>query len=180
MFRKLGLGFVALIALILGYAAFQPNDYVISRQITIARPADAIFPYINNSKLMMEWAPWPDLDPELKMQYSGPEAGVGAKSTWDSPGKMGAGSATVEDSVLNKTVRTKLEYTRPFHMLQEAEISISDAAAASTSGSSTVTWSVKGQYMYPQKVVGLFLSMDKMVGDNFESGLSKLKSLLER
>lgn len=166
---------VAVIATILLLASLRPSEYTIAREITIDKPAEPIFDYLQNPKRMELWAPWKTLDPHLIMSYSGPNAGVGAKASWDSPGKMGAGSATVVGIVPNKTVRTKLEYKRPFTMNQDAEISIVQSGSQSV-----VKWSVQGHNGFMQRVVFLFMNMDKMVGGNFESGLSNLKSLLEK
>ena len=32
---------------------------------------------------------------------------------------------------------------------------------------------------YPAKVIGIFMSMDKMVGSDFETGLARLKNIVE-
>ena len=35
--------------------------------------------------------PWPEIDPKMVTTVSGPEEGVGAKSSWVSEGQMGVG-----------------------------------------------------------------------------------------
>lgn len=47
------------------------------------------------------------------MTYSGPEEGVGAVSSWESPGQMGTGRAEVVESNLNQNVKTKITFTKP-------------------------------------------------------------------
>jgi hypothetical protein len=42
-----------------------------------------------------------------------------------------------------------------------------------------VTWSMSGQKNFLAKAFGIFASMDKMVGGEFESGLANLKALAE-
>ena len=42
-----------------------------------------------------------------------------------------------------------------------------------------VTWSMAGKNNVIDKVVGLFLNMDKMVGGQFEQGLAAMKSIVE-
>ena len=59
-----------------------------SDEVVIKAPPEALFPLINHSKVMNEWVPWADSDPEMKMEYSGPEEGLGSKSNWKCPGKM--------------------------------------------------------------------------------------------
>lgn len=43
-----------------------------------------------------------------------------------------------------------------------------------------VTWSMTGQYAYIAKVIGVVVNMDKMIGGEFDKGLSELKAIAER
>ena len=42
-----------------------------------------------------------------------------------------------------------------------------------------VTWSMYGPSTFLSKIMGLFFSMDKMVGTDFESGLANMKEIAE-
>ena len=44
----------------------------------------------------------------------------------------------------------------------------------------TVTWAMYGPAAFITKVMGLFFSMDTMIGRDFEAGLASLKALAER
>jgi hypothetical protein len=49
------------------------------------------------------------------------------------------------------------------------------------SGNSTrVTWTLRGTNLYPMKVMGLFVNMDRLMGTHFEAGLENLKQVAER
>ncbi len=174
MLVKILVGLVVIVGAIFIYAAVQPKDYRISREITINAPAEVIFPWINNSKKTSEWMPWASMDPQMTMTYVGPEEGVGAGSKWNSEGKMGVGSATVTESVPNQLVKTKLEYTKPFEGIQFAQIAIASEGTASK-----VKWSVEGENNIIGRVFCLFMNMDKMIGGSFEQGLSALKTKVE-
>lgn len=171
---KFFIGITVIIALVFGYVAMQSPEYEVSREITISAPATKIFPYLNNAKLFETWSPWSKLDPKAEMSYSGPEEGVGAKTSWENGEKLGTGSATVIDSVPNLLVRTKLEYVKPYVMEQEALITIQQVG-----NDNVVIWKVKGKNNFMGRLMCLFMNMDKMVGDNFESGLSNLKQIVE-
>ncbi len=175
MRKKIGLGFLALVLAFLGYVAVQPEDYVVSRTITIDAPAEKIFPYLNNTELGEKWGPWTEVDPGAKMVRTGPAEGVGAKSSWDSTGQLGTGSATIVDSVPNERVGIRLEYTKPMNMNQYAEYLLQ-----SDGRTSHVTWKVSGKNGFPGRVMCVFMNMDKMVGGMFEKGLSNLKTLAEK
>jgi hypothetical protein len=175
MILKIVLGLVVVVALVIGYAAMQPADYVVTRSTTIKAPAEKIFPYLNNSKLAEQWGPWSEVDPNAKMAYSGPDEGVGSKASWDSSGQLGTGSATIVDSRPNERVRIELAYSKPMVMNQ-----ISDYIVEPKGEETTVTWRVEGKNSLPGRVMCLFMNMDKMVGGMFEKGLSNLKALVEK
>jgi uncharacterized protein YndB with AHSA1/START domain len=164
---------IVLIA-IAAYATLQPSEMFISRELIVNAPPEKIFEYINNSKKANEWMPWKESDPGLVMNYSGPEAGVNSKSYWDSKGRMGTGEALVVESILNQTVKTQLTYIRPMTMSQLAEVSLHP-----TNAGTIVRWSVTGKNSFIGRFFCLFMNMDKMVGDQFLSGLNNLKKIIE-
>ncbi len=174
MFIKIVIVVAAIIGGFLIYVAMLPTQMLISRELVVSAPPEVIFPYINNSKKANDWMPWKDSDPDVEMNYTGPDEGVGSKSSWDSKGQMGTGEALVVESVANQVVKTQLTYTRPFQMKQLAEISL-----VPVDGGTKVKWSVSGHNNYFFRLIGVFVSCDKMIGAEFEKGLLKLKSIVE-
>jgi uncharacterized protein YndB with AHSA1/START domain len=177
MFLKISLAVAVAVAAFLIYVAAKDPNYQVSREILIQAPAEKIFPYVNNSKKMNDWNPWMELDPKAKVSFSGPDEGVGTKTSWADGEKLGTGSATVVEAETNKRVRTQLEYRKPFEMTQFAEISIHPEA-----GGSRVTWSVGGNNSFIGRLMCTLsrMSMDDMVGKTFEKGLQKLKNRVEQ
>ena len=47
-------------------------------------------------------------------------------------------------------------------------------------GSTNVTWEMQGPAPFVSKVMQVFVSMDNMVGKDFETGLANLKALAEK
>lgn len=174
MFLKILVLFGLGIGIFLIYVALKPAAQTISRELVIAASPETLFPYINNGRKSNEWMPWTDSDPGCIMQYTGPEEGVGSKSSWDSKGKMGTGNAVVVESILNTSVKTQLTYTKPMEMSQLAEITLTPAP-----GGTKVKWSVDGHNNFAFRLMGVFMNIDKMVGGEFEKGLVKLKNLVE-
>ena len=175
MLKKILIGLIVIVGAILTYAALQPSHYSIVREVTINSPAAAIFPWINNSQKTQSWVPWAEMDPALKMTYSGPAEGVGSSAHWTSEGHMGVGSAIIVETTPNKSVKTTVQYEKPFAGTQDVEISIVE-----TNGISVVQWSANGQNNFIGRVMCLFVNMDKKVGESFEKGLSKLKTTVEK
>ena len=87
------------------------------------------------------------------MQYSGPEEGVGSKSSWDSKGKMGTGNAVVVESILNTSVKTQLTYSKPMEKSQLAEISLTPVP-----GGTKVKWSVDGHNAFVFRLMGALMN----------------------
>jgi hypothetical protein len=173
MLLKIALGLIALLAVFLLIAAFQPNQFRVERSTTINASPDVVFAQINDVPNYVAWNPWVKLDPELKGTYSGPRSGVGAAYAWTSQ-KVGEGQSTIVESRPNELVRLRLDFLKPFKSTSTA-----DFALASSGGKTTVTWHMYGEKNYISKVMGLVMNMDRMIGGEFEKGLADLKAISE-
>ncbi len=174
MLKKILLALVAVIAVILIAAAFQPSTYHIERSLAInAAPAE-IFPHLNDFKKAQVWSPWVKLDPAAKYTFDGPASGVGASNSWSGNSDVGSGRQTIVAVRPNESVQLKLEFFTPMEGVCRAEFRLKPAA-----GSTTVTWSMDGDNNYLSKIMCLFMSMDKMIGGPFEEGLGNLKKVVE-
>ena len=171
--KIIGVGGIFLVAFLI-YVYFIPTEMKIYREIVIKATPEKLFPYINHSKKMNEWMPWVDSDPGLQMEYSGPDEGVGSKSSWNSTGKMGTGNAVILESIADRSVKTQLTYTKPMNMSQLAEMTLTLVPDGTS-----VRWSVGSHNGYFFRLVGVFFNMDQMVGGEFEKGLNKLKTIAE-
>jgi len=68
-----------------------------------------------------------------------------------------------------------LHMMKPFEGRNVVEFTLHPQA-----GGTNVTWAMHGPSPYISKVVGLVLDMDKMIGNDFEAGLSNLKAIAEK
>ena len=143
MLKKIAIGLLLALGVLAAHAASSPAEYLVYKEISVHAAPKKIFPLINNSQEMGRWMPWAEMDPQMKVSYSGPDSGVGSKASWDSSGKMGAGSSTISESIQNVSVKYDLEYTNPFRMKMVAEISIKPL-----SGEKIVRWSVSGKHEF--------------------------------
>ena len=174
MIKKILLGLVAVVAVILIAGAFQSDTYRVERSLTIAAPAAALFPQINDLRQSLVWSPWMKLDPTAKLTFDGPASGVDATNAWVGNSKMGEGRQTIIASTPNELVRLKVEFFKPMAGVATSEFRLTPAGQGTT-----VTWSMSGDKNYVSKVMCMFLSMDKMIGGDFETGLANLKALAE-
>jgi hypothetical protein len=172
--KRLLVGLVLLVAAFLAVVWFQPDDYRLTRQTAIAAPAAAIFPHVNDLKQWEDWSPWAKLDPAAKVTFSGPQSGVGASFQWDGNDKIGAGTMTITESKPNERIATRTDFVKPFAGTSNADFIFSESG-----GQTNVIWSMFGRQNFIGKAMCLFMSMEKMVGPDFERGLAALKRVSE-
>lgn len=164
-----------LIGAVLAIAATRPDTYRVERHATIAAKPEVVFGVLNDLHHFHEWSPWQKLDPSMKVAFAGPEAGVGSSYSWEGNAKAGTGRMTITSSEPDSKVQFKLEFLKPFADTAQAELALAPADAGTT-----VTWSMSGRYNYISKVMCLFVSMDSMVGKDFDEGLANLKNVAEK
>jgi hypothetical protein len=164
---------IAIVAVILAFAASRPGDFRITRSMRMAAPPDRILPLIDDFHEWRAWSPWEKLDPAMTRTYGGAPRGVGATYEWDGNKKAGAGRMAVvrEDA---RSIEMSLDFTRPFRANNTS------AFALDPDGDATrVVWTMSGVNPLVAKVFGLFVNMDQLVGKDFEAGLASLKTLAE-
>jgi hypothetical protein len=170
-----GLVLLLAVAGVLVYAATRPDTFRVQRSASINAPAEKIFPLINDFRQWPAWSPWEKLDPQLKRSYSGPASGKGAAYAWQGNKDVGSGRMEIDESTPPSKVVIKLEFLEPFEAHNVAEYTLSREGDATQ-----VTWTMYGPSPFPAKVIGVFFSMDRMVGPKFEEGLANLKVLAEK
>ena len=173
VFYALG-AFAALIALIVIVALLRPSGFRIARSMTIAATPQMLFPYIDSMQGFQQWNPYKEKDPNTIHELSGPENGPGSTLRWTGNANVGAGIMTIMNHVHDQQVEIDLEFLKPFPGHNVVTFSLQPH------GSDTVvTWCMTGRYALIPKIVGLFISMDCMIGTDFENGLKQLKVLSE-
>jgi carbon monoxide dehydrogenase subunit G len=165
---------LAVVVLILIVAAMQPAEFQLSRSTHITAAPAAVFAQVNDLHRWAAWSPWAKLDPTMQTTHTGAAAGPGAIYEWTGNSKVGAGRMTVLDSRAPELVRIKLEFLKPFAATNTTEFTF-----AAEGNGTAVNWRMSGPNNFMAKAFGLFVSIEKMVGRDFEKGLAQLKSVVE-
>ena len=163
-----------LIASVLAYAATRPDEFRMERSIRIKASPEKVFALINDFHQWGTWSPWEKIDADLKRTYSGNAAGVGAAYAWKGD-KTGVGRMEIIESSSPSLVKIKLDFLKPMEAHNTAEFSLHVQGDLTN-----VTWAMYGRSPYLSKVMGIFFSLDKMVGKDFEAGLQMMKSEAEK
>lgn len=174
MLKKVLIGIAAIIIVFLVVVAMQPADFRVTRSLAIAAPPEAVFPHVNELKKWEAWNPWGKIDAAMKLTYEGPASGVGAAYAWVGNNQVGEGRMTITESRTNELVQFKLEFYKPMAGVSTAEFSFKPEG-----NQTAVTWTMTGKNNFIAKAFCMFMSMDKMIGGQFEKGLGDLKSLAE-
>jgi carbon monoxide dehydrogenase subunit G len=148
-----------------------PDTYEVERRQRVDAPPAAVFDRIADFHRWRAWSPWEDLDPNLGRTYSGPEAGVGATYEWEGNRKAGKGRMVITDVDTNKAVTIDLEFLKPFKSRNVTVFTLEPDGDATE-----VTWTMTGPKTFMTRLMGVFSSMDKMIGPDFEKGLQRLKT----
>jgi hypothetical protein len=176
MIKKIILGIVAAVAviviLLLIVAATRPGEFHVERSAALAASPMALFDNVNNHHKFVVWNPFMKLDPNVKNTFSGPESGVGAVCSWDGNSKVGAGACTIVESKPGELVRCRMDWKRPMEGVATADFTFKPEG-----DKTVVTWAMYGTNNFVGKVVSLFMDCDKMVGPQFEQGLTDLGKL---
>ena len=139
----------------------------------IDAPAEQVFPYVNSLQKTEEWSPWLDRDPDVKLTYSGPESGVGNTLVWESENpQVGNGRQEITLSQENERVETALD----FGPMGEANAFF---ALLGEGDATDLTWGFTSDMGMNPMSRWMGLMMDKWVGGDYETGLAKLKAVVE-
>ncbi|WP_292993410.1 SRPBCC family protein [Nitrosomonas sp.] len=175
MFKKATLIVVIFTAMILAYAATQPDTFRIERSININASPERIFPHINDFHQWEAWSPWEKIDTEIQRNYRGTESGKGAIYEWQGNKDIGQGRMEIIQSIPPANLVIALHFMEPFEAQNTVEFILQNR-----DNTTTVTQAMYGSSPFISKLMGLFFNMDKMVGEKYEEGLASLKAIVEK
>ncbi len=175
MLKKIIIIIAILIAGVLIYAATRPDTFRIERSTSINAPPEKIFPLINSFHQWEAWSPWEKIDPAVKRSFSGADSGKGAVYAWQGNKDIGQGRMEIIGSTPSSNVVIKIDFIKPFEAHNTIEFTLERQGDAAK-----VTQAMYGPSPFISKLIGLFCSMDKMVGQKYEEGLASLKAIAEK
>jgi uncharacterized protein YndB with AHSA1/START domain len=175
MLPLIALGAVAVVGGVLGYAASRPDAFRIQRSRTIKAPPERVYALIDDFHSWLQWSPWEKLDPALVREFEGPASGVGARYWWKGNKQVGEGRMEITDASPPNRLVIRLEFIAPWKAVNTTTFQIDPDGDGSR-----ITWSMDGSSPFMMKVMGVFMSMDRMVGRDFEKGLESMAAAAER
>jgi uncharacterized protein YndB with AHSA1/START domain len=175
MLKKTLIGIVAVIGGLLVLAAMQPDSFRVQREVTVQAPPDKVFAFVNDFRQWPAWSPWEKLDPAMTRTLGGAPAGKGATYGWKGNKDVGQGRMEITDAAPPGKLTIKLDFLEPFEAHNTTDFSFEPK-----DGGTRVVWAMYGPSNFVSKLMGVFVSMDKMIGKDFEAGLANLKVAAEK
>ena len=166
---------IGLVLLIVLLAMIAPKSYEVNRSVEINKPLSEVFNYLRSLKNQDNWSPWSQKDPNMKKSFTGTDGEVGCISAWEGNKEVGSGEQEITAVVKDKVIESQLRFLKPFKSTSDAYLKVAKAGKGTK-----VTWGFTGKNKFPMSIMMLFMNMDKVVGKDFEQGLAKLKTLLEK
>jgi hypothetical protein len=170
-------GIAVLVILILIIAAFTKKSYSVLSEITIIQPKQLVFEYLKQLRNQDNFSKWALMDPNMKKEFRGVDGKVGFISAWESEKKnVGKGEQEIIKITEGEQIDFEIRFIKPFPGVAKAFLSTQSLSEKET----RVKWGFSSKMKYPMNFMLLFMNMDKMIGNDLSTGLSNLKSILEK
>jgi uncharacterized protein YndB with AHSA1/START domain len=150
------------------------GEFEVERNTTIAAPPQRVHDLLDDFRSWRSWSPWEEVDPDLRREYSGAESGVGARYAWEGNRKAGKGNMEIVESAPDH-VQVRLTFERPWKATNRVDFDLVGVGDRGTD----VTWRMSGTNSGFAALFSKVVSMDRMVGKDFEKGLARLKARAE-
>ena len=151
------------------------NTFLVERTIVIDAAPEVVHALIDNFHEWERWSPYEGVDSNMQKTFTGPESGVGASYSWSGNRKAGTGTMTITESVPADRVVLDLAFSAPFKAQNVTTFLIEKQ-----SDGTVVRWQMTGKKNVLFRLLGFVLTMDKLVGKDFEKGLAALKAEAEQ
>lgn len=165
---------IPIIVLIIVLGLIAPKKFETSRSIVINRELEDVFQYLKYIKNQDNWSPWKKKDPNMIQWYKGLDGETGFVAKWKGNKDVGEGEQEIINIIENESIDTQLRFFKPWKSESIGNLMVKSVEE----GKTMVTWGFSGKNKFPFSIFMLFMSMDKMIGKDFEEGLESLKEIL--
>ncbi|TDS15353.1 polyketide cyclase/dehydrase/lipid transport protein [Maribacter caenipelagi] len=159
------------VTLVIILALIAPKGYEVSRSIELDHSPEKVWQHLKFLKKQQEWSPWARKDLNMDLTFTGVDGEIGATSHWSGNKDVGEGEQEITRIVEGERIEQDLRFLKPYKSQSDCYMTLEEYEV----NKSKVTWGFTGKNKFPMSIMMLFMSMDKMVGKDFEQGLQNLK-----
>ena len=163
-----------IVAVIIVIAFTKPNTFHVQRSIIIDSSPENIFLHINKLRDWQFWSPYEFKDPKMQREFGRIDTGKGAFYAWQGNNQVGQGYMEIIESKIPSNIKIALTFIKPFKGNNTAEFTLTPE-----NNTTQLTWAMYGPNTFISKIMQIFINFDRMIGNDFSSGLNKLKKLVE-
>jgi len=171
---KILVGIIAVIAILLIVAIFVKKDYAVERSLVINKPSQEVYDYVRFLRNQEQYSKWVMTDPNMKKTLTGTDGSVGFIYAWDGNDKAGKGEQEITKLVDGASVATEVRFIKPFAGIAWANM----LTTPKENGQTEVVWTMTGKNNYPVNLMNIFI--DSMLGNDMDTSLKNLKTILEK
>lgn len=164
---------VVLLIVILSIVA--PKSFNVSRKIEVEKNQEEVFAVLRSLKEQANWSPWADRDPNMKSEFRGMDGEIGSVNHWIGNKQVGEGEQEIIGLEPYNKIETELRFLKPWKATNIGYFLLKPTAFGTE-----VTWGFSGRSAFPMNIMMLFMNMDKTIGKDFEMGLYRFKSYIEK
>ncbi|MBK7225446.1 MAG: SRPBCC family protein [Saprospiraceae bacterium] len=176
--KKLLVGFIALIAVLLIIALFVPKQYTVSVSETINKPKQQVYDYVKTLRNQTQYSEWVKADPNLNPEIIGTDGTVGAIQRWDSKNdNIGEDVGQGEQEIKNMTedrIDLELRFKRPF----ESKANAANIFKAISENSTLITSEFYAKDVYPFNLMSYTFGQSIIKKTQIQN-LKNIKQILE-
>ncbi len=172
--KRLAFLVVGVLVLLAAGGWFLPRHARVERSIVIAAPPGRVFAEVNGFGSFRQWSPWAERDPSMRNVAGTPDQGVGARLAWDGdPVGVGSGTLEIVESRPADLVRIAMDFGPQGRATSQFRLAPLD-------GGTRVTWDFDMDLGYNPVARYFGLFFDRLIGPDYQRGLSGLKRWCER
>src|SRR5438876_7615912 len=163
---------VAVFALLLIAIGFcLPRKFHVERSLFINGQPESIYAVVTKLREWPTWTAWTmERYPDMKIEFSGPEEGVGARQSWEGK-SSGRGSIEITTADPQEGIRYAFSF--------DGNPSTGGIGFFPGPDSTLVAWYADGDLGMNPVARYFGLQMDRFMGPDFEQGLINLKKKVE-
>ncbi len=175
MLKKMLVGMVVVVVLVLLVGWFLPRDFAMERSIVVNRPESQVHAYLASLKNQQEWSPWAKMDPKAMNDFSGEDGAVGSIHRWSGNADVGKGEQEVKN-IFPGRIDIELRFQEPMEGKAQAYFLIEAIGENETK----VTWGFSSTSKYPVSIMCFVMKRAGFMAKIFDQGLAVLKVKLEQ
>jgi hypothetical protein len=177
------IGVLTLVALLIGgfilfiltVSFIVGNEFSVERSVVIDKPKNEVFDYIRYLENQYSYSVWGKMDPDMRQEFQGEDGTVGFVSAWEGNEDVGRGEQEIVGIVEGDRIDYELRFFEPFESTSGAYMT----TEAVSENQTRVSWGFSGSFPRPMNLMLLFIDLEEMIGNDYQTGLDNLKTILE-